>query len=219
MLFLNILKKYQQKLHNKEFLSRVTILGNKYKIFRNNKVSLLWGSTKEDIILHDDVTFLGASLTTSHHGKIVFKAHSKIDINCYIQCVDRVEIGEFTAIAKNVYITDNNSHPINPEFRRYMRTTPSGSDARAWIHAEHAPVIIGNNCWIGQNVRIQKGVTIGDNSVIGACSVVTRSIPANCVAVGVPAKVVKTDIDQLPLPTSCEEFNEYLRKKEMKNED
>ena len=80
-------------------------------------------------------------------------------------------------------------------------------------------ITIGNNCWIGQNVRIQKGVTIGDNSVIGACSVVTKSIPANCVAVGIPAKVVKTDIDQLPLPTTCEEFNEYLQKKDMNNGD
>ncbi len=213
MFFIKIIKKYRQKLQNKEFFGKVTCLGEKYKIVGKNTVSLIWGSSKDDIVLYDDVTFLGTNLTSSHHGNIIFKAHSKIDVGCCIQCVDRVEIGEYVAIAKSVYITDNNSHPVNPEFRKFMRTTPHGSDARSWIHSDHAPVIIGDNCWIGQNVRIQKGVTIGENSVIGACSVVTKSIPANCVAVGIPAKVVKTDIDQLPLPATCADFNEYIRNK------
>lgn len=213
MPFLNFFKNIREKQGKRDFFNCVTCLGKKYKIRGKNSVSLVWGSSPKDIVLHDDVTFLGASLTSSHHGKIEFKSHTKIDVGCYIQCVDKVEIGEYTAIAKNVYISDNNSHPIHPEYRKFMRTTPSGSNARSWIHADHAPVIIGSNCWIGQNVRIQKGVSIGDNSVIGACSVVTKSIPANCVAVGTPAKVVKTDIDQLPLPTTCEEFNDYIREK------
>ncbi len=53
------------------------------------------------------------------------------------------------------------------------------------------PITIGNNVWIGANVVIMPGVTIGDHSVIGAGSVVTRDIPADCVAVGVPAKVIR----------------------------
>lgn len=51
-------------------------------------------------------------------------------------------------------------------------------------------VRIGNNVWFGTNVTILKGVTIGDNCIIGAGSIVTKSIPANSVAVGIPAKVV-----------------------------
>jgi acetyltransferase-like isoleucine patch superfamily enzyme len=53
-------------------------------------------------------------------------------------------------------------------------------------------VIIGNNCWIGMNSIILKGVKIGDNSIIGAGSVVTTNVPDNSLAVGSPAKVVKT---------------------------
>ena len=53
------------------------------------------------------------------------------------------------------------------------------------------PVTIGNNVWIGGSVTILAGVTIGDNCTIGAGSVVTRDIPANSVAVGNPARVVK----------------------------
>ncbi len=53
------------------------------------------------------------------------------------------------------------------------------------------PVRIGNNVWIGSRVMVLKGASIGDNSVIAAMSVVTSAIPANCVAAGVPAKVIR----------------------------
>lgn len=67
-------------------------------------------------------------------------------------------------------------HPIDPELRK-----------AEWEQA--LPIVIGNNVWIGGNVVILGGVTIGDNTVIGAGSVVTKDIPANCVAVGNPCKV------------------------------
>ncbi len=57
------------------------------------------------------------------------------------------------------------------------------------------PITIGNNVWLGANVTVLPGVTIGDNCVIGAGSVVTRDIPANSVAVGVPCRVIKTQIE------------------------
>lgn len=57
-------------------------------------------------------------------------------------------------------------------------------------------VVIGNNVWIGGSVTILAGVTIGDNTTIGAGSVVTRDIPANSIAVGNPARVIKTIITQ-----------------------
>ena len=68
---------------------------------------------------------------------------------------------------------------------------------RKWKHSVSSPIIIGENVWIGSNVRICKGVTIGDNSVIAACSVVTKDVPANAIAAGNPAKIVKTDIDKI----------------------
>ena len=52
--------------------------------------------------------------------------------------------------------------------------------------------MIGNNVWVGTKATILQGVTIGDNAVIGANAVVTRDIPANSIAVGAPARVVKT---------------------------
>ena len=55
-----------------------------------------------------------------------------------------------------------------------------------------APVLVKRGCWIGQNVVIMPGVTVGELSIIGANSVVTKSIPARCIAIGAPARVVKT---------------------------
>jgi acetyltransferase-like isoleucine patch superfamily enzyme len=58
-----------------------------------------------------------------------------------------------------------------------------------------APIEIGNNVWIGMNVSILKGVKIGDGSVIAAGAVVTSDVPSNSLAGGVPAKVIKSDIE------------------------
>jgi len=59
-----------------------------------------------------------------------------------------------------------------------------------------APVKIEDDCWLGANVVVLKGVTLGKGVIIGANSVVTRSIPPFCIAAGIPAKVIK----ELPIP-------------------
>lgn len=88
-----------------------------------------------------------------------------------------VYIGNNVMIAPNVTITPT-GHPVDPELRR-----PGNQFS--------IPVRIGNDVWIGSNAVILPGVTIGDNSVIGAGSVVTHDIPANVVAVGNPCRVLR----------------------------
>lgn len=211
MFIIRLYKKYQAKKVVLNFKQKVTLLGDSYEFHSFCNATLLFGSKKEDIIIENNVQILsGCNLISSHRGKILLHEHCKLQ-NTTITCVDNIEIGKYTAIANNVTITDNNNHPINPEFRKYMRLTPHASDARSFIHADHAPIKIGENCWIGQNVRIQKGVTIGDNSIIAANSVVTKSVPANCIAAGNPARIVKTDIDKIPAPTTCQEYNDYIK--------
>jgi len=103
-------------------------------------------------------------------GKNVF-----INSGCHFQDNGGIEIGDGTMFGFNVNITTLN-HDINPKTR--LNATPK-------------PVIIGKNVWIGANCTILPGVTIGDNSVIGAGSVVVKSIPENAIAVGNPARVIK----------------------------
>lgn len=87
-----------------------------------------------------------------------------------------VTIGRGTMLASYAYLTDSDWHGT------YDRTQEAG---------QAAPIVLGENVWIGDSAIVCKGVTIGDNSIIGAGSVVTHDIPANVVAAGSPAKVVK----------------------------
>ena len=88
-----------------------------------------------------------------------------------------IYIGERTKLGPNVVIATA-GHPILPELR--MKG-----------YQYNVPVHIGKNCWLGAGVLVMPGVTIGDNTVIGAGSVVTKDIPANVVAVGSPCKVLR----------------------------
>lgn len=81
---------------------------------------------------------------------------------------------------------------IGPNVSIYTACHPRDAAERNKQTEWALPVTIGNNVWMGGNVTIVPGVTIGDNCVIGAGSVVTRDIPANTVAVGNPARVIKS---------------------------
>lgn len=154
-----------------------------------------WGSTAKDIVIEDGCIIDG-TLQSSSHGKIHMGKHSRIGVDSHIRSIEQVTIGDYTAISNHVVISDNNNHPVNPADRMIMRMTPPGSDERSWKHSDHAPIIIGNNVWIGEYSRICKGVTIGEGSVVAANAVVTKDVPPNSIVAGNPAKVVKSDIDK-----------------------
>jgi acetyltransferase-like isoleucine patch superfamily enzyme len=92
-----------------------------------------------------------------------------------------IRIGNGTMLGGNCQIMDSDGHPLWPPESRWVY--PGDEYDR--------PVDIGNNVFVGLNVLILKGVTIGDNSIIAAGSVVATSIPENCLAAGMPAKVIK----------------------------
>jgi acetyltransferase-like isoleucine patch superfamily enzyme len=93
----------------------------------------------------------------------------------------RIEIGDGTLIAPNCIIVDSDFHAVWPPENR-GHSDPSEQDRE---------VVIGKNVWLGLNVTVLKGARIGDNSVIAAGSVVVDEIPANVIAAGTPARVVK----------------------------
>jgi len=98
------------------------------------------------------------------------------NVNCVVLDVMKVKIGSNVMFGPSVHIYTA-THPMDKMERR--------------IHESGKPVTIGNDCWIGGQVVICPGVSIGDGSVIGANAVVTRDIPANCLAVGNPAQVIR----------------------------
>lgn len=94
-----------------------------------------------------------------------------------IVAANSIRIGDDCLLGANAVIMDTDWHNSDPSKRNTAGPT--------------SPVIIGRNVWIGMNAIVLKGVVIGDNSVIAAGSVVTKSIPANAVAGGVPARVIR----------------------------
>lgn len=181
------------------YKNSLTFVGSGHYFFPNARVVLRRGSTKQDIVLHDNCEIFGG-LISINKGKIIMHENSKIGEHSTITAVNKVEIGKDTAISYYVTIIDNNNHPINPDDRRYMRHTPHGSLERSAHLSANAPIIIGENVLVGAYSRICKGVTIGDNAIIAANSVVTHDVPANSIAAGNPAKIVKYDIDKTTTP-------------------
>ena len=108
---------------------------------------------------------------------IKLQDHVYINMNCTMIDDGSITIGKNVMIGSNVSIITT-GHPVDLELRLkgYMYT---------------APVVIKDNCWIGTQTTICPGVTIGENSVIGAGSVVTKDIPSNVVAVGNPCRVLR----------------------------
>jgi acetyltransferase-like isoleucine patch superfamily enzyme len=93
-----------------------------------------------------------------------------------ISAEQSIQIGDNVMFAANVYVSDSDWHGIYNRIRPFRCTKP---------------VVIENNVWLGERVIVNKGVRIGENSVIGAGSVVTKNIPANVIAAGNPARVIK----------------------------
>lgn len=107
-----------------------------------------------------------------HLGKNVYA-------NFNLTCIDdtHIYIGDNTMIAPNVILATA-THPILPELREQG-------------YQYNLPIHIGKNCWLGAGVIVLPGVTIGDNTVVGAGSLVNKDLPPNVVAVGSPCKVLR----------------------------
>ncbi|MEY8386018.1 sugar O-acetyltransferase [Oscillospiraceae bacterium 38-13] len=118
---------------------------------------------------------------------IYFGNHCEVNMNCVFLDDNVIRIGDRALIAPNVQIYTA-FHPANAG-DRFGEPREDGSFA--FCKTQTAPVIIGDNVWIGGGVIIMPGVTIGDNVVIGAGSVVTKDIPSHVIAYGNPCRVVR----------------------------
>lgn len=117
-------------------------------------------------------------LATSDRARIVIGPRTYINRHTMIDADALIEIGERTMIGPFCYITDHD-HPVR------AGSAPADGPLIA------APTRLGARCWIGAHVAILKGVSVGDGTVVGAGSVVTKSLPPGVIAAGNPAKVLR----------------------------
>ncbi|QIL51131.1 sugar O-acetyltransferase [Weissella coleopterorum] len=110
--------------------------------------------------------------------KLSVGSRTFINANLQILSAGQVTIGQDCFIGPNCQLYTPNHHPSNPKLRR-----------AGWQY--DLPIKIGDDCWFGGSVIVLPGVTIGDNVVIGAGSVVTKDIPSHTMAAGNPARVIK----------------------------
>lgn len=142
-------------------------------------LSQILGDLGEGSFLQGPITFHYGCHT--HIGQRCF-----VNFNFTVQDDAEVFIGDDCNLGPNVTIVTP-VHPMLPDERKLMRT--GDGSLKRLCYAK--PVHIGHDCWFGANVVVCPGVTIGENCVIGAGSVVTRDIPSNSFAAGNPCRVIR----------------------------
>lgn len=131
-------------------------------------------------------------------------AQIKIGDNVYIgkselYSIKGIEIGNNVLISWGVVIYDHNSHSLSSKERyndiiavnKNIQEGKAISYGKDWINVKSEKIIISDNVWIGMESMILKGVSIGENSIVAARSVVTKNVPPNVVVGGNPAKIIK----------------------------
>lgn len=157
------------------------------------QINTLSGEAREAAI-RSFLATVGQRLTINGHFEAIYGVHIAVgdDVfingNCTFQDSNRITLGNRVIIAPDTKFYCG-SHSLDARQRFGVR--PDGS---RYLITQTAPIVVGDDVWIGGNVTVIGGVHIGNNVVIAAGAVVVNDIPDNCVAGGVPAKVIK------PLP-------------------
>ncbi|RKP53845.1 acetyltransferase [Cohnella endophytica] len=133
---------------------------------------------KGELVVGRNVSFYAkqfpSSISVAKGAKLRIGNNVFFNYGLDIGCTKSIHIGDDTIIGPMVNLIDTNFHPVDRDDRSMSK-----------------PIFVGANVWIGRGVVILPGVTIGNNSVIAAGSVVTRDIPANVLAGGTPAKAIR----------------------------
>jgi acetyltransferase-like isoleucine patch superfamily enzyme len=162
------------KLNNVQF--KYKVLGNSFYI--NNKGTIILGYS---VYLHSYPDgFSNRTALSTYYPEAFISIGNRCALNgAIIHCNEKVIIGSNCMIGPGTIICDNNSHRVSKDFSERIKK------------AESSPIIIKDNVWIGMNCLIMKGVTIGENSIIAAGSLVVKDVPDNCLYGGHPARLIK----------------------------
>ena len=170
----------------RSLLSRAVVVGQGTRIAwrRIRRVSGNHLRIGDQSIVHAEINF------EERGGKVQIGSRTFIGRSNLV-CYRSISIGDDVIMSWGITVVDHDSHSVEWEKRR-KDVCDWTRGRKDWNHISNAPIVISDKAWIGFNVSILKGVTVGEGAVIGACSVVTRDIPAYSLAVGNPAKVIRS---------------------------
>lgn len=183
---MNIIKRIYHILVKRDVKS--VLYTKKFKKFGDNSVlyTPLIVSDHSDISIGDNTTILNGVRMQVYNELTSRNSQLEIGNKCYISYNNTFLVGgdiiieDGVLMASNILISSEN-HNVNPEDDKYYMDQK----------LECESVVIGEGSWLGENCKILPGVKIGKKCVIGAGSIVTKSIPDYCIAVGSPAKIIK----------------------------
>lgn len=148
-----------------------SIIGDSF----SEKVNVLLTGKSKMVISSGTRILHGVDILISRGGTLLLGENVSVGVRSMIRCSKLISINENSLIAHEVLIRDTNAHFINGKCKLI-------------------PIEIGKHVWICNRASLLPGASIGDESVVGACSLVNKSIPSHCLCFGSPARVIKTDI-------------------------
>lgn len=188
--YCNRLSKRYELSKRKKWISTVASVDttariNEHAVFINTQ------NAAGSIVIGARTLFLGNIQVFKHGGKVSIGDDCFIGEGTRIWSSSEIKIGNRCLISHSVNIHDNSSHPLDSKDRHedYKKIFMSGLQADMKIN--EAPVMIGDDVWIGFNSTVMKGVTIGKGAIIGANTVITKDVPDYAVVIGNPARIIK----------------------------
>ena len=154
----------------------------RFPLYIRNRKNMSWG---EGFTCGYNCRMECVSISADMCGKISLGKNAKIGNDVHIASASKVEIGDNVLMASHIFISDLD----HGNYAGDNQTSPEIAPDIREIYSE--PIKIGNNVWLGENVVVLKGVSIGNGCIIGANALVNKDIPDYSIAVGSPAKVIK----------------------------
>ena len=152
----------------REYLNVVRVgVNHQEKIVQDGTWNVFQINNKADLIVGSNVICRNFENVHVSSGKLILHNGVFINNSCSFNCMERIEIGAGTMMGEGVRFYDHDHIYTAEKIEKWQWTT--------------APIRVGRDCWIGSNVTILKGVTIGDNTIIGAGCLIRNDVPANSV--------------------------------------
>lgn len=162
----------------REYLNEVRLgVNHQEKIIQDGTWNVFQINNKADLIVGSNVICRNFENFHVSSGKLILHDGVFINNSCSFNCMERIEIGNGTMMGEGVRFYDHDHVYTTEKIEKWQWST--------------APIRVGRDCWIGSNVTILKGVTIGDNTIIGAGCLIRNDVPANSVVYNDGNLVVK----------------------------